>query len=95
MGWLTPADAFEQICLDAAQIQHEVVFVANVLRQSRGGVTWKDLAAEFQMSYVQLVKVIRGEAHLSLRHAADFTRVLGPVLITEYRRRLLDRAPDR
>jgi hypothetical protein len=47
------------------------------------------------MSYVQLVKVIRGEGHLSMRHAADFTRVLGPVLITEYRRRLLDRASDR
>lgn len=91
MEWLTPTDDFERVCLDAAKIQHEVVFVANVFRQVRGDSTWKDLAPEFQMSYVQLVKVIRGEAHLSMRHAADFSRVLGPVLITEYRRRVMKR----
>ncbi|MGA4670395.1 hypothetical protein ACPCG0_11480 [Propionibacteriaceae bacterium Y1923] len=86
--WYRPADAFEQICLDAAKIQHEVIVIANAYRLARDGVSWKDLSNDFQMSYTQLMKVVRGQAHISMRHVADFTRVLGPVFITEYRRRL-------
>lgn len=84
--WHRPGDDFERICLDAAKIQHEVVVMANAYRLQRGGLPWKDLAGEFQMSYVQLMKVVRGQAHISMRHVADFNRVLGPVLVTEYQR---------
>ena len=84
--WHQPADDFERVCLHAAQIQHEIVAVANGYRGERGGISWKDLAGEFQMSYDQLMKVVRGQAHISMRHVADITHVLGPVFITEYRR---------
>lgn len=44
------------------------------------------------MSYDQLMKLVRGQAHLSLRHAADLTRVLGgPVLTTTYQQLLKQR----
>lgn len=93
MRWHRAVDEYEQISLDAAKIQHEVIVMANVHRLQRGA-SWKDLAVEFQMSYDQLAKVVRGQAHISIRHVADIERVLGQVLITEYRRLVQQVDPD-
>ncbi|MCH1865303.1 helix-turn-helix transcriptional regulator [Nocardioides sp. CFH 31398] len=84
----------DQIGLDAARTQHDITYLARQIRQHRRLGPWKDLADKTGMSAYQLTKVLRGQAHLSLRHAAGLSRVLGPLLVggTEARQMLAERA---
>lgn len=78
--WHEPADSYDEVCLAAAKTQHQIVARLDAYRRSIEGMTWLELADEFHMGYDQLTKVRRGQAHLSLRHIADFERLKGTLV---------------
>ena len=83
----------DRVGLDAAKIQHDIAFLAREIRKQRRLGPWKDLAAETGLSAYQLTKVLRGQAHMSLRHVAGLSRVFGPLLLggTDARRALIEK----
>lgn len=84
----------DQISLDAARIQHDIAYLARQIRRHRRLGPWKDLAEGTGLSPYQMTKVLRGQAHLSLRHAAGLSRVFGPLLVggAEARQMLAEKA---
>ena len=80
-SWAEPTNQFERIAIDAARLQHDIVRVMNLVRREKGW-TWRSVAPRLQtLSEVQLTKVVRGQAHLSLAHASDLSNEFGRLLL--------------
>lgn len=79
--WREAERLADRVGLDAAKIQHDIAFLVREIRKQRRLGPWKDLAPKTGMSAYQLTKVLRGQAHMSLRHVAGLSRVFGPLLL--------------
>ncbi len=92
--WRSAERLADRVGLDAAKIQHDIAFLVRELRKHENLGPWKDLAPKTGISAYQLTKVLRGQAHMSLRHVAGLSLVFGPLLLggIEARQALLAKA---
>lgn len=80
--WHAARNAEGRIELQAAQVQHRCVVVMRDTRNLRGHTSWRSVADSLEtLSYEQLMRLLRGEARMSLRNAIDLSRVFGPLLV--------------
>lgn len=69
------------VMLRAAMLQHHCVVAMNEMRP-RVGLDWEGVAERLTTcSYRQLMRVVRGESHLSMRLLSDLLTVFPPLLV--------------
>lgn len=87
VGWKAPAGVEEAVLIRAAQMQHAVAIQVRrqvAGRASAGEPRWSlpDVAHRAQtLNYDGLMRVLRGDVHMTLLHVVDLSRVLQKDLV--------------
>jgi hypothetical protein len=82
LSWKKPGDAEEVVLIRAAQMQHILAIGVRRLaadREASGDGDWSlpALAERLEtLNYDGLMRVMRGDVHMTLWHASDLSRVL-------------------